>query len=95
MLVEGNEGTLLTMAAYIDLNPVRADMVKSPEDYRWWGYAEAAAGNLQSRKALVGAMLSELFIDEEYRADWRRTHKRYRLFLYSEGQEREANPNTC
>jgi putative transposase len=24
-----------TMAAYIDLNPVRAGMVKNPEDYRW------------------------------------------------------------
>ena len=30
-----------TMAAYIDLNPVRADMVKDPADYRWSSYGEA------------------------------------------------------
>jgi hypothetical protein len=30
-----------TMAAYIDLNPVRAGMVKNPEEYRWSSYGEA------------------------------------------------------
>jgi len=29
------------MSAYIDLNPVRADMVDRPEDYRWCSYGEA------------------------------------------------------
>ena len=29
------------MAAYIDLNPVRAGMVKRPEDYRWSSYGQA------------------------------------------------------
>ena len=33
-----------TMAAYIDLNPVRAGMVTDPKDYRWCGYGEAVAG---------------------------------------------------
>jgi putative transposase len=33
-----------TMAAYIDLNPVRAGMVKNPEDYRWSSYGEAIGG---------------------------------------------------
>ncbi|MEM1223393.1 MAG: hypothetical protein AAGH40_11570 [Verrucomicrobiota bacterium] len=33
------------MAAYIDLNPVRAGLVKDPKDYRYCGYAEAVAGN--------------------------------------------------
>jgi REP element-mobilizing transposase RayT len=32
------------MSAYIDLNPVRAGMVKNPENYRWCSYAEAVAG---------------------------------------------------
>jgi hypothetical protein len=32
------------VAAYIDLNPVRAGIVKDPADYRWSGYAEAVAG---------------------------------------------------
>jgi len=33
-----------TMAAYIDLNPVRAGMVNDPGEYRWSGYGEAVGG---------------------------------------------------
>ncbi|MEY3895255.1 MAG: hypothetical protein RLZZ214_774 [Verrucomicrobiota bacterium] len=33
-----------TMAAYIDLNPVRAGMVRDPADYRWSSYGEAVGG---------------------------------------------------
>lgn len=32
------------VAAYIDLNPVRAGMVKEPADYRWSSYGEAIGG---------------------------------------------------
>ena len=50
-----------TMAAYIDLNPVRAGMVKDPADYRWSSYGEAigggAKGNGKSARAgLVRAL---------------------------------------
>ena len=81
------------MAAYIDLNPVRAGIVERPEDYRWCGYAEAAGGNLLARKGL-GAMMSEAWMDDSYRADWRRTHNRYRLFVFSEGREVKPDPET-
>ena len=33
-----------TMAAYIDLNPVRAGLVKDPAEYRWSSYGEAIGG---------------------------------------------------
>jgi len=33
-----------TMAASIDLNPVRAGICEDPVDYRWSSYAEAVAG---------------------------------------------------
>jgi hypothetical protein len=33
-----------TMAAYIDLNPVRAGMVSDPAEYRWSSYGEAVGG---------------------------------------------------
>jgi REP element-mobilizing transposase RayT len=36
-----------TMAAYIDLNPVRAGMVKNPEDYRWSSYGEAIGARVK------------------------------------------------
>ncbi|MGD9418604.1 MAG: transposase, partial [Verrucomicrobiota bacterium JB025] len=45
-----------TMAAYIDLNPVRAEMVKEPADYRWSSYGEAIGGGPKGngRKARAG-----------------------------------------
>ena len=69
MLVEGNEGALLNMAVYIDLNPVRAGMVDKPEDYRFCGYAEALAGNRLARQGL-GSILSESLIDDSFTSDW-------------------------
>jgi REP element-mobilizing transposase RayT len=50
-----------TMAAYIDLNPVRAGMAKNPEDYRWSSYGEAIGGGAKgngkkARAGLVRAM---------------------------------------
>ena len=45
-----------TMAAYIDLNPVRAGMVKDPAEYRWSSYAEAVAGGKKARAGLVRAL---------------------------------------
>jgi REP element-mobilizing transposase RayT len=33
-----------TMAAYIDLNPIRAGLVKDPAEYRWSSYGEAIGG---------------------------------------------------
>lgn len=50
-----------TMAAYIDLNPVRAGIVEYPEQYRWSSYGEAIGGSAKgdgkkSRAGLVRAL---------------------------------------
>jgi hypothetical protein len=45
-----------TMAAYIDLNPVRAGICDNPADYRWSGYAEAVSGGKRARGGLVRAL---------------------------------------
>ena len=52
-----------TMAAYIDLNPVRAGMVEHPEQYRWSSYGEAIGGGAKgdgkkARAGLVRALRS-------------------------------------
>ncbi len=52
VLVEGKGQALRTMAAYIDLNPVRAKICDDPKDYRWCGYAEAVAGGKLAREAV-------------------------------------------
>ncbi|MFO8028103.1 MAG: transposase [Opitutales bacterium] len=51
VLVEGKGNPLQTMAAYIDLNPVRAGVVEDPKDYRFCGYAEAVARSTGSGQA--------------------------------------------
>jgi len=53
VLVEGKGNPLQTMAAYIDLNPVRAGLVEDPKDYRFCGYAEAVAGNKLAKAGLA------------------------------------------
>ena len=50
-----------TISAYIDLNPVRAGMVKDPADYRWSSYGEAIGGGSKgngrtARAGLVRAL---------------------------------------
>ena len=52
-----------TMAAYIDLNPVRAGMVADPAGYRWSSYGEAVGGGSKgdgkkAREGLVRACMS-------------------------------------
>jgi putative transposase len=96
VLVEGTGQTLSTMAAYIDLNPVRAGIVKDPADYRWSGYAEAVAGRNSARlglkKVVMGVLASER-PGETAREEMRRLLARYRVYLFENGEEREAGPD--
>lgn len=50
-----------TIAAYIDLNPVRAGMVKDPADYRWSSYGEAIGGGSKGNGKTARAGLVRAF----------------------------------
>lgn len=52
VVVEDNPLALLSVAAYIDLNPVRAGLVDDPVKYGWSGYGEACGGGERSQKGL-------------------------------------------
>jgi hypothetical protein len=63
VLIEGNVGrrgereadrvdVVKVMAAYIDLNPVRGEMVAEARDYPWSGYGEACAGEKRAQRGL-------------------------------------------
>lgn len=58
VLVESSPTALRTVAAYIDLNPIRAGMVTDPKDYRWCGYGRAMGGARRAQKGLQ-ALLAE------------------------------------
>ena len=93
VLVERNENALITMAAYIDLNPVRAGLVEDPKDYRWCGYGEAMGGGQKARQGL-GEMLEEALDGRLEKGDWRRTGPRYRMTLFDHGEAREEDELT-
>ena len=83
VLVEGEEHLLTAMAAYIDLNAVRAGIVGDPKEYRWCGYAEAVAGNVALRSGLQEACGSVPG------SDWSSFHADYRMRLVGTGEEHD------
>jgi putative transposase len=56
VLVQDDPEVVLTIALYIDLNGVRAGMVVDPAEYRFCGYAEAAAGDPMAQAGLLSAL---------------------------------------
>lgn len=90
LLVESDEQALLTVAAYIDLNPLRAGIVDRIEDYRWCGYASAVAGDRKAREGL-GRILDQApwVCGDDHASHWETTAASYRLLLYGEGEIRE------
>jgi len=87
VLVQGSPGVLATVAAYIDLNAVRAGIVKEPKEWRWCGYSEAAAAQSLAREGIYEA-LGEADDASRDGAGWRRVHQRYRALLICEGVQR-------
>lgn len=53
VIIEDQPISVEAVAAYIDLNPVRAGIVDDPKDYRFCGYAAATAGDKLARKGLM------------------------------------------
>jgi REP element-mobilizing transposase RayT len=83
VFMEGSEHVLATMAAYIDLNPVRARIVEDPKDYRWSGYGQAVAG---VKEAMEG--LREVAVPQQHREiSDAEVLANYRKKLYFQGVE--------
>jgi REP element-mobilizing transposase RayT len=78
VLVE-NGRALQAMAAYIDLNPVRAGIVEDPAMYAWSGYGEAVGGSKRSRRGLCKVLV----VAQDSWND--KAHAYYRKWLYAEG----------
>jgi len=76
VLVEDHPSSLKTLAAYIDLNPVRAGLVEDPGDYRWSTYGEAMGDQVAAQRALAGVFHKEV---------WSEAVESYRMVLYGKG----------
>jgi len=75
-LVQGKSDVLRTVAAYIDLNGVRAGLVQDPKDYRFCGYAEAVAGNPKAQGGIRSVMAG---------GEWDESQSQYRELLFGTG----------
>ena len=81
-----------TMAAYIDLNPVRAGMVRDPAEYRWSSYGEAMGATGKSGAKAKAGLVRAIMADKGWEADARHwaggVSMGYRMILLEEGQEK-------
>lgn len=82
LLVEDSVESLTRVAAYLDLNPVRANLVQDPKEYRWCGYAAALGGNRLMRFAVTQLFRQELGFEEAL--------KSYRIILFGKGCSKKA-----
>jgi REP element-mobilizing transposase RayT len=85
VLVEGRGNVLTTMAAYIDLNPVRSGITDDPKDYRFCGYAEAITGNKTARTGITSIVTSG-----QPGEKWSNAHNAYRMRLFGAGVKHRA-----
>ena len=76
VLVEPRGRVIETMAAYIDLNCVRAGLAEDPKDYRFCGYGEAVGGNEKARQGLQAVRGTQ---------DWATAQAEYRQVLFGTG----------
>lgn len=81
-----------TMAAYIDLNPVRAGMVQDPAEYRWSSYGEAMGATGRSGARAKAGLVRAMRADKGWEADARRwsgqVAREYRMMLLEKGVEK-------
>ncbi|NCD31866.1 MAG: transposase [Spartobacteria bacterium] len=59
---------LRTMAAYIEMNPVRAGMVDDPKAYRFCGLGEAMGGTTAARRGIMTLAAGVDRLDDEVRS---------------------------
>ena len=93
--MEGEPETLTKVAAYVDLNAVRAGMVTDPKDYRWCGYAEALAASTKEIRERARDALCAVVGEEERRMSggecgrkaWKSALAEYRKLLFGVGDE--------
>ena len=89
ILVEKSEDALLTIAAYIDLNPYRAGLAKDPKDYPHSSYGGAFRGNEEAQKALCRLMQAAMGGDMP---EWSTVQAEYRQRLYIQGLQKGLDP---
>ena len=90
VLVEGGEA-LAVIAAYIDLNPVRAGIVSDPKDWRWSGCGAALGGVRKAR----GGLREVMRLHRGREIGEKDALEAYRAFVFEAAEERAPGSNNA
>ncbi len=104
MVLKDTPEALCSVAAYIDLNPMRAGICKDPRNYAWSGYGQATRGNITCRDGLkqliraskrvtppeLGLRQSKLSLKP---ITWQVADSVYRAWLYAKGRTPPLSTN--
>jgi len=93
ILIEPSEKALSVIAAYIDLNPVRAKVVTDPKDYQWSGYGEATRGLKRARQGL-SIIYQQGDEGDASELSWDSVAERYRTWLYLPYEQSDGKDGT-
>lgn len=83
-IVEASPEALSTVAAYIDLNPVRAQIVDDPADYHFSSFGRASGGHPAARRGY-----ETIF---RMKKGWEQLLPSYNLILYGKGEAAKGTP---
>jgi hypothetical protein len=83
VIVEPSLEAMSTVAAYIDLNPVRAELVLDPADYAYSSFGAAMRGHRYARHGYVKVFCGK--------TKWSKLLPDYRVLLYG---EKAVNPSS-
>lgn len=81
LLIEDTQHVRQLVASYIDLNPVRADIVDDPKNYQYCGYSAALGGDERCIQGIQYITACD---------DWEEAAAQYRLRLITSGSRKTA-----
>ena len=84
LIVEPSREAMSTLAAYIDLNPVRAKLVEDPAEYRFCSYGAAMGGQKEARVGYTWIYFGK---------PWKNAIRSYRICLYGKGYRSKGTLN--
>lgn len=89
VMVEPSENAMMRVSAYIELNPVRAELVDQPHEYRWCSFTEAVAGGNKARRGII-----KIVEGLNGSTNWDKAHAIYRsYFLHQSASRNTKNPD--
>ena len=89
VLVQSEGEALAAMAAYIDLNSVRAGLTDDPAQYRWCGYARACQGDIAAQQSLRLVMAGAQRVSPDT-LTLEQALDQYRTWLMVRGEQNEG-----